>query len=349
MKNEIRWKVAIIGAGIAGASAGQQLSRNGASVKVFDRGRGPGGRCATTRYEHHSFDYGAQFFTARDPRFQDQVADWAIDRVIARWRPRLGEFTSSGYTPSRQKELWVGQSGMSAISHAMLDKLDAQFCTHIVSIKCSEQIWSLCDDDGNTYSGFDQVLITTPAPQASLLLDDCFSEASHAANDINMLPCWSLMLAFKERVEMPFDAAKVFDEAPISWLARNSSKPGYRDDAADCWVVQANSDWSSQHIELEPYEATEALLSDFSRLCKLCGVELPEPTHSDSHLWRYAFASPDTTQPYMLDQDTGVAVAGDWLCGGRIEGAWLSGFSAAEELTATWHDRAPITTSAFVC
>ena len=41
----------------------------GWAVTVFDKGRGPGGRLATRRADDLRFDHGAQYFTARDPRF----------------------------------------------------------------------------------------------------------------------------------------------------------------------------------------------------------------------------------------------------------------------------------------
>ncbi|MEM6257837.1 MAG: FAD-dependent oxidoreductase [Planctomycetota bacterium] len=341
MTSKADWTVAIIGGGIAGASAGQQLSRQGASVTVFDKGRGPGGRCATRRHASYSFDHGAQYFTARDPRFRRQVAAWATEGTVARWRPRMGELTPAGYEPTRQKKMWVGTPGMNAIGRAMLEPLNARFGSLITSIDHDEQGWSLRDHQGQGYGRYDQLLVTVPAPQAGPLLGDHFPEASDAAHHATMLPCWSLMLAFDKPIDLPFDAAKIAGQGPISWLARNSSKPGRRHGGMDCWVVQADHAWSRGHIEFSTRQALDKLLDDFARVCAICKVAFTRPVHADAHRWRYALAVPDAARDCMLNADNGLAVAGDWLAGGRVETAWLSGLAAAEALTANWFERIP--------
>ena len=56
--------VAVIGAGISGLFAARTLADRGLNVKVFDKGRGLGGRMSTRRVDGKScFDHGAQYFT----------------------------------------------------------------------------------------------------------------------------------------------------------------------------------------------------------------------------------------------------------------------------------------------
>lgn len=335
------WKVAIIGAGITGASAGQYLTRQGASVTIFDKGRGPGGRCATRRKNLYSFDHGAQYFTARESRFRKQVAVWAKSGTATHWRPCIGELSEGKFKTSRRNDLWVGTPGMNALSHAMLDGLHTRFDAKVRTIKRATDGWAVIEASGQRHPGFDLVLVTVPAPQVGPLLGEQFIDAKRAAADATMLPCWTLMLAFSKRLELPFDAAKLAGGDPISWLARNSSKPGRRDNAVDCWVVQADHEWSRQHIDLTAQQATELLLSAFSRICQENSVPATPPAHIASHRWRYALATPDVTQRCMIDKDNGLAVAGDWLSGGRIENAWLSGLAAAEALVANRHQQTP--------
>jgi len=81
--------ILIIGGGMAGLSAASALAATGARIIVLDKGRGPGGRMAARRVEiageQVSFDHGAQYFTARDPDFQAEVALWEQADVAARW------------------------------------------------------------------------------------------------------------------------------------------------------------------------------------------------------------------------------------------------------------------------
>lgn len=68
--------VLVIGAGMAGLTAAMALRRAGRSVHVLDKGRGVGGRMASRRIGDATFDHGAQFITARDPRFVAAIGEW---------------------------------------------------------------------------------------------------------------------------------------------------------------------------------------------------------------------------------------------------------------------------------
>jgi renalase len=61
--------VAVIGGGIAGLICARTLIAHRLAVTVLDTGREPGGRISTRQVDGYRFDDGAQYFTARDPRF----------------------------------------------------------------------------------------------------------------------------------------------------------------------------------------------------------------------------------------------------------------------------------------
>src|SRR5690606_2444030 len=87
-------RVAVIGAGLAGAAATQALLDQGYPVTVLDKSRGVGGRLSTRRSEIGPFDHGAQFLRAHDPRFHRQLARWADSGLLARWAPRCADASS---------------------------------------------------------------------------------------------------------------------------------------------------------------------------------------------------------------------------------------------------------------
>jgi len=60
---QVRKRVAVIGAGPAGASAARQLAERGHTVVVFEAADDVGGRTFTLRAPYHQFDSGAGFFT----------------------------------------------------------------------------------------------------------------------------------------------------------------------------------------------------------------------------------------------------------------------------------------------
>ena len=63
-------RVAVIGAGLCGAAAAATLVQSGYQVTVFDKGRAVGGRMSSKRTAAGYLDMGAQYFTARSPKFQ---------------------------------------------------------------------------------------------------------------------------------------------------------------------------------------------------------------------------------------------------------------------------------------
>ena len=52
-------RVTVIGAGLAGLIAAQQLHNNGHDVVVLDKGKSPGGRLATRRIGDATLDHGS--------------------------------------------------------------------------------------------------------------------------------------------------------------------------------------------------------------------------------------------------------------------------------------------------
>jgi hypothetical protein len=52
-------------------------------VRVFDKGRGAGGRTGTRRVGPWQFDHGAQYITFRDPRLSRLCQSWATAGVVA--------------------------------------------------------------------------------------------------------------------------------------------------------------------------------------------------------------------------------------------------------------------------
>ena len=50
--------VAVIGAGISGCYAANQLSLKGFDVSIFEKGRGSGGRTSSRRSQDYKFDHG---------------------------------------------------------------------------------------------------------------------------------------------------------------------------------------------------------------------------------------------------------------------------------------------------
>ena len=121
--------------------------------------------------------------------------------------------------------------------------------------------------------------------------------------------------------------AAYVNDPPLSWIARDSSKP--RRPQADCWVLHASLTWSAEHLEDTPKAVCDRLLPALS---SAVGIDDLRPIHAAAHRWRYAFPVEPLSVGCLWEAATRVAVCGDWCQAGRIEGAFLSGLAAAERI-----------------
>lgn len=305
-------KIAIVGAGIAGASCAETLQARGHTVLMFDKGRGPGGRMATRRAPGPdgdvAFDHGAQYFTARDSAFAAQVAQWAAANVTAAW-------------PSAGDDAWVGTPGMSAVVKAIAERLDVHWTTKVDTIRQDGAVWKL---DPVSDMAFDAVVIATPAEQAAPLLVAHDPAMAAMAQACPSAPCWTAMVAFDEPIAIATDILR--DTGILGWAARNSAKPGRG--AGEAWVLQATPDWSRLHLEDAAESVVDALLA---ALADQATRALPPPTVRIGHRWRYARVRA-TQHGALWNPAKRIGAVGDWLLAPRIESAWLSGRMLADRI-----------------
>ena len=319
--------IAIIGTGIAGLSAAHALHKAGHAVHLFDKSRGSGGRMSSTRSEAGALDLGAQYFTARDRRFVDEVQHWQAKGWASEWEPHLYNHKNGQLTPSPDEQIrWVGSPRMSAITRGLLEHLTVTFTCRITDLFRGEKHWHLQDADGKDHGPFSHVIVATPAPQATALLASAPKLASAAAG-VKMDPTWAVALAFETALDTKMDGCFVQD-SPLDWLARDSSKP-LRDSQPDTWVLHATSAWSRQNLDLSKEAVIEQLHGAFAELMH---VAIPAPIFTQAHRWLYARPAAAHEWGALADADLGLYACGDWCLSGRVEGAWLSGQEAARRL-----------------
>lgn len=319
-------ELAVIGAGVSGLIAARTLKAHGLNVSVFDKGRGPGGRASTRLPEPGlSFDHGAQYFTAVDPVFASQVQAWKAVGIVAEWTGRIVRINGNQIEPQTDpSRRYVGVPGMSALGRHLAADLAVRQETRIARLTRSGGFWHLSDAAGQSTGPFDKVIVALPGPQACALLGD--HPLTSIVKTVQMTPCWTVMAALERPVDVPWDGA--FNEgSPLVWMARDSSKPG-RPASPDCWVLQASPDWSGAHQDDNPEAVSVALLDLFGRVVS----SLPPVLHQAAHRWLYSATPRPLDRLTLSDPETGLVLCGDWLAGGRIEGAFRSGLAAAESM-----------------
>lgn len=313
--DEDQSEILIIGAGMAGLTCATVLAGKGHDVRVLDKGRGPGGRMAARRAEIAgetvSFDHGAQYFTARDAGFQDAVAVWEAAGVVARWNA-AGE------------NAWVGTPGMNGPIKAMAESVPVEWGVRAEAITRDSDQWSV--QAGEKLYTAKIVLIAVPAEQARDLLADPVPDLAAIPAAVQSEPCWAVMAAFAEPLDLAQDALREPDAA-ISWAARNSAKPSRAGD--ECWVLHASPTRSREVLDLQKEEVAELLLADFFAQT---GATPATPIHITAHRWLYAMPAPVDGEAACFDTDNRIGIAGDYLHSPRVEGAWISGWTLAQKV-----------------
>ncbi|MAK91546.1 MAG: FAD-dependent oxidoreductase [Oceanospirillaceae bacterium] len=325
-------RIAIIGAGLAGLTALQSLRAQGHSVTVFDKSRGSGGRMATKKLGDASWDMGAQFMRAHSEAFTRQLQQWQKAGLISEWPVQPGMVDMQGdavIAPSAdQVTRYVGMPRMTGLSRALLGAAN-QFVPSVRIVRASyDNGWQLWDDQNNEYGPFDGLIINTP-PQQAIPLLSAASQLISLCEQVDMLPCWSLLLTFPEPLQCLPDAVFVHN-SPISWMARNSSKPG-RNQQQEAWVIHASHEWSRQQVDSARDSVQQLLFNAFNDLLQ----HQPSATqlHPDNqwlHRWLYAIPANPLDSGFLHDDNTPLALCGDWCHSGSLEGAWLSGSKAAD-------------------
>ncbi|HEY1097334.1 MAG TPA: FAD-dependent oxidoreductase [Myxococcota bacterium] len=338
--------IAVIGAGVAGAACARGLLEAGHDVRVFDKGRGPGGRCSTRSADNdRRFDHGAPCFTVADDGFARLVEGWRAEGLVVRWTPRMASTSSSSSSSSSsraQADRWIAQPAMSALLHRMLVGVPVTFNAPVVQIARAAS-----DDDRFVCIGaaaeplgtFDAVVVAVPAPQAATLLTEVAPALAAQARTAVMRATWALLLDYDGAgPDVDFDVAEVRGR-PLRFAAREASKPGRR--AGARWVLHGTAvdDNDPAGATVPPLRtddtaarASEVLLAEF---VALAGNTAAHPSLQQAHLWRYAFVERPVGRDCLVSDDARVIACGDWCVGPRVEAAYLSGMAAARRLLSS--------------
>ncbi len=308
-------RIAVIGAGIAGATAARILSDRGAEIVLFEKSGGTGGRLSTRRTEFGDFDHGAQYVTAKNAQFRAVMTSLANMGVVTFWSPEGKD---------RDSHWHVGLPGMSGMVKPLLRGIDLRNRVRITELRSDGSLIACVDEDQNAET-FDKVIVAIPSPQAHTLLKPV-DEVFVALGDVVYMPCWTSMFAFEKKVETLPDLFRGEDEMVISWLARNNTKPKRSGTESIC--AQAGAVWSRKNLELD---SDDVLARMTEALERIAGHDL-QPAYSTAHRWRYARVDKPLGQPFLAGADGRVFAIGDGMLGGRVEAAFESAHQLCDHI-----------------
>lgn len=333
---EIALHIAIIGAGVSGLTCARQLQDQGHNVIVYEKSRDVSGRMSTRQTELGGFDHGAQYFTAHSEQFKEQVVDWRKAGWATTWDGKLMTLQAGDTTPVRRTidralQRLVAVPGMGALCQHLAQGLTIHTEKLVQRIEPQGAQWMLTVQSNtgaiDVSSGpFDAVVIAVPSDQAANLLQAA-PQLAQQAEQVQMAPCWSLMMGFQEPLNLGYDGAWV-EGSRLGWIAHDSSKPQRR--PGEHWVAHATPAWSLEHVADDDERAKEKLLKAFH---EATGTQV-QPVYTAIHRWRYAQATQPLAGENLWDAKLRIGVCGDWFAnglegGGRVENAYLSGSALA--------------------
>lgn len=318
-------EVAIIGAGVAGLAAASQLSPR--NYRIFEKSRGPGGRLASKRIDAVRADIGAQFFTVRDSRFKATVDSAITAGFVTQWQPSMGTFRDNQPIASPDQQVrFVGRPYMNALGRFLSQDIEVRAERRVQMIEPDGNLFRLIFTSGESCTA-GCVLVTAPVDQMVAMLQDF--AVGQLDSRFAMDPTWTTVLSVKQPLlgsdGESLDALFGGDHPVFDFIAVENSKPGRQ---SDLIVVHATPEWSKQRIERDPVKISDSI-------CQVVSDTFQIRTQAElSHCWRYARpADPKlTAQKGIYQVSRNLWIAGDYLAGGRVEGAYLSGLEAAQRI-----------------
>jgi predicted NAD/FAD-dependent oxidoreductase len=313
-------EILIVGAGLAGLTAASDLQQARHDVLIIDKARGVGGRLASRRIGLATFDQGAQFMTARDPRFAAAIDHWLRVGVVEEWYSSPAE-GSAGHPH------WRGKPTMTAVAKYLARDLKLLLNKQVVSLRRDPAGWVAALDGGDTVFA-SAVVLTPPVPQSLPLLNagevDLPSTTRARLEIIEYECCLAVMavLAGPARIPPPGGLAPM--EGSIAWIADNQMKGVSTIPAA---TIHATAVYSREHWDRDRQATGHELLRAAEAWLDSDVIEF------QVHGWRYSKPiCVEQSTCLILQESPPLLIAGDAFAGPRVEGAALSGWGAADAL-----------------
>jgi predicted NAD/FAD-dependent oxidoreductase len=334
--------IAIVGAGLAGLTAGRILAQKGHEVLVLEKSRGFGGRLST-RYAgdqlNIKMDHGAPYLEAGSNVFNEFIKELSDKNLVTPWTDSFAFHNQEGFFeshPSREKkQIYAAPDGMNSIGRYLSRWVDVRNNTHVSGITMvapgskRKRPWILNIADSSVLE-VDALIIATPAIQASGMLQTAQDEtpvrALHArTTTIKYNSSYTLMLGYGERVIPEWKGIHCHNDV-IDFISNESSK---RNNGELTVVVQANKKFSYAFRDADPADVKQKMID---ALAGIMGSWAGVPNWSQVHFWRYAQAVNNLDVPYLesAQSEAPLALIGDYLGGNSMEAAYVSGKELAE-------------------
>jgi renalase len=340
-------RLAIVGAGMAGAACAHTLRHSGfeGKIKLFEKARGAGGRMSTRRMVDENataiFDFGAQFFTVRSANFSKFVESQIEKQLVKPWSN--GFPNELGSLPPEKHVRYFAPRGMNSLPKELLaqsNHLETQFGSRAIKVIPSKENKVSVHLENGDEEVFDALVLTCPAQQTLELLKTypTNENAMQTLHDIRYSSCFAIMLHLSENFawsgtsgkHLTLNGGMHFTSSEYFSFASAPKIKG---------ISQYNSlmvHTSGEFSEGKSAEDKENVFREIeTEIEKLFGVKNSDCKARDIHFWRYSQPVNECSKEGLslyADSSKKLIVAGDAQAGGRVEGAFESGRHAALQL-----------------
>ena len=301
MNDLVGRSVAVVGAGVSGLRCAQRLQSAGCRVEVLDKSSDIGGRLATRIRPEGVWNHGPQGLAVSRPEFADLA----------------GQLVNAGSAVFAGAEsALAGQPHMRELLRPLAVELDLRFECAVGSAARVAGGWRLLDQQGGLHGDYAALVLALPAPLALRLLSAINESALvpglarelaglvASLADVEYTSCWSLLVQGPRLRNVLSELA----ELPVSGSAVIAAI--YPQADTNCWVVQATTAWSEQHVDDDRSSAAQALLMELKSLCSAAAGFRVE--HVEAHRWRYSTVRAPAAVPALWCADLRLGLCGDW-------------------------------------
>lgn len=263
-------RVAVVGAGLSGLACARALQANGAaSVVVFEKSLGLGGRCATVQWRGSVVDHGVQFLTLRSAVARDLVSNGlglGKGSGLLRALPLSAVVRADDHAPipiSGGERLYHVH-GNKRFGYALGEGLDVRLQHTVLDVQPDGHLEIRDDKEGDSFTDvFDAVVCSAPLPQSVELLDS----ETPADWKKSFAPNITLVLEYEESKLDPGSlahaaatgrASRLYAQYPnaqsvLAWTACENAKRGRAiAPGKTIMVAQASDAFSSRHFASVP-------------------------------------------------------------------------------------------------
>lgn len=304
-------RVAVVGAGIAGIACARALAARGHDVTVLDRGRVPGGRMASRRFDGRYTDMGASYFTVSDPGFQQVVDGWAARGLARPWTDTFAVWEDGVVGDKPGPVRWAAPGGLRSLVADLAAGVEVRHEVHVERVARGSV-------DGEA---FDAVVLAMPDPQALAVLDPGLAQERAVLAARPWEPVLVLAARWAAR-SWDWQGLFVHGSPVVDWVADDGARRG---DGAPVLTAHSTPAFAAPRLAV-PADAADAMVEGLAAL----GIGAPEEV---LRVQRWTFAKPagdPREEPFLLTD--GLGFCGDGWGRSRVEGAWLSGTALGQAL-----------------